>query len=166
MRESWKGSIAINSWYRIFLNQWFFLLLVGSSILSVNNSPSSEVNIINIFWILVWIFGLCFEIIWDRQLKSFVSKAENRGHIMQSWLWRFTRHPNYFGEATLWWWIWLITYGAEFFWIWLIGPITITILLRFVSGVPLAENHYKDNQEFIDYAKKTPAMIPNFLIKK
>ena len=84
---------------------------------------------------------------------------------MKNGLWKFTRHPNYFGEATLWWGIWLITYGTEYFWLGLIGPITIAILLRFVSGVPLAEKHYADNQEFQEYAKKTPAFTPNFFIK-
>jgi steroid 5-alpha reductase family enzyme len=166
MREEWKGSAAINSWYRIFMNQGFFLLLVASSILAANNSPTSEINMVNILWILLWIFGFTFEVIWDKQLKEFLSKAENKGHIMKSGLWKFTRHPNYFGEATLWWGLWLITYWAELFWFGLIWPITITILLRFISGVPLAENRYKDNQEFIDYAKKTPAMIPHFFIKK
>lgn len=166
MREWWHGSIIFNSWYRIFMIQWFSLILVWSSIIAVNNSETSSFNLINILGLLIWIFGIFFEIIWDRQLKSFVSKNENKGHIMQSGLWSFTRHPNYFGEATLWWWIWLITYGTEYFWIGLIWPITITILLRFVSGVPLAEQHYENNQEFIQYAKKTPAMIPNFFIKK
>ena len=116
--------------------------------------------------ILIWLFGICFEAIGDTQLKTFLSKEENKGHIMKSGLWRFTRHPNYFGEATLWWGIWLITYGTDYFWFGLIGPLTITILLRFVSGVPLAEKRYTDNQEFIEYAKKTPVLIPNFFVKK
>ena len=166
MREEWQGSVVFNSWYRIFMLQGGLLLLVAASILAVNNSASSGLSLVNGLGLLIWIFGLCFEIIGDRQLKSFVSKEENRGRIMKTGLWHFTRHPNYFGEATLWWGIWLIIYGAEFFWFGLIGPITITILLRFVSGVPLAEKRYANNQEFIDYAKKTPAMLPNLFIKK
>jgi len=166
MRVWWKGSIIFNSWYRVFMIQGISLLFVWASILASSSSLTSDINFVNIIWVMIWIFWLWFEIIWDRQLKQFLSKAENKWHIMKEGLWRFTRHPNYFGEATLWRWIWLITYGTEYFWIWLIGPITITILLRFISGVPLAEQHYKDNEEFILYAKKTPAMIPNFFIKK
>lgn len=165
MRENWQGSMALNSWYRVFMLQGCLLLLVGASILALSNSVASNFGLINGIGILIWIFGICFEIVGDRQLKDFLSKEENRGHIMKKGLWRYTRHPNYFGEATLWWGIWLITYGAEFFWLGLFGPITITILLRFVSGVPLAEKRYADNQEFLDYAKKTPAMVPNFFIK-
>ncbi|MEI7890827.1 MAG: DUF1295 domain-containing protein [bacterium] len=165
MRESWSGSMAFNSWYRIFMVQVGLLLLVGASILAVNNSESNSFNLINIIGIVVWIFGISFEAIGDRQLKVFLSKDENKGRIMTAGLWKFTRHPNYFGEATLWWGIWLVTFGSQYFWLGLIGPITITILLRFVSGVPLAEKGYADNDEFIEYAKTTPAMVPNFFIK-
>lgn len=165
MRESWHGSMAVNSWYRVFMLQSALLLLVGASILAISNSTASSFTLINGVGILIWVFGICFEAIGDSQLKKFLSKEENRGHIMKSGLWKFTRHPNYFGEATLWWGIWLITYGSDYFWIGIIGPITITILLRFVSGVPLAEKNYVDNQEFIEYAKKTPAFLPNFFIK-
>jgi steroid 5-alpha reductase family enzyme len=122
-------------------------------------------NIVNSFGLFVWHVGFLFEVVGDRQLKSFVTNTENKGRIMKSGLWKYTRHPNYFGEATLWWGIWLLTYGSEYFWLGLIGPITITILLRFVSGVPMAEMRYKDNAEFIEYAKKTPAFVPNFFIK-
>ncbi|NTW22850.1 DUF1295 domain-containing protein [Candidatus Falkowbacteria bacterium] len=166
MREGWSGSGIVNSWYRIFMVQGGLLLLVGASILAVSSSPASSFSLVNILGVLIWLFGIVFETIGDRQLKSFLSKEENRGHIMKTGLWRYTRHPNYFGEATLWWGIWFITFGTQFFWLGLVGPITITILLRFVSGVPLAEKRYTDNQEFIEYAKKTPAMVPNFFIKQ
>ncbi|NCT54712.1 DUF1295 domain-containing protein [Candidatus Falkowbacteria bacterium] len=165
MRETWRGSMVFNSWYRVFMLQGFFLLSVGASILAVSSSEASNFGLINILGIVFWLFGIVFETIGDRQLKSFLSKEENRGRIMKTGLWRFSRHPNYFGEAVLWWGIFLVTYGSEFFWLGLIGPITITILLRFVSGVSLAEKRYTNNQEFIEYAKKTPAMLPNFFIK-
>ncbi|MEF3692532.1 MAG: DUF1295 domain-containing protein [Candidatus Moraniibacteriota bacterium] len=165
MRENWRGSMVFNSWYRVFMLQGALLLLVGASILAVNSSGESGFGLINGLGLIIWIFGILFEAIGDKQLKDFLSKAENRGHIMKTGLWRFTRHPNYFGEATLWWGIWLITYGSDYFWLGLIGPLTITILLRFISGVPLAEKHYADNKEFIEYARKTPAFIPNFFVK-
>ena len=165
MREGWRGSMAFNSWYRVFMLQSALLLLVGAGILAVNNSAVSAFTWINGAGVLIWIFGIGFEAVGDKQLKNFLSREENRGRIMKSGLWKFTRHPNYFGEAVLWWGIWLITYGSDYFWLGLIGPFTITILLRFVSGVPLAEKYYADNQEFIRYAKKTPAFVPNFFIK-
>lgn len=165
MREGWQGSLIFNSWYRIFMLQGVLLFVVAASILVVSNSSASVINSINSFGLFVWHVGFIFEAIGDRQLKSFVSREENKGKIMKSGLWKYTRHPNYFGEATVWWGIWLMTYGSEYFWWGIIGPVTITVLLRFVSGVPLAEMRYKDNAEFIEYAKKTPALIPNFFIK-
>lgn len=166
MRAGWdKRLYAINSWYRIFLLQGFLIFVVSASILIVSNFDTQGFGILNIIGLVIWIFGFVFEIIGDRQLKNFVSKEENKGRIMKSGLWKYTRHPNYFGEAFLWWGLWLVSFGVECFWIGVIGPITITFLLCFVSGVPMAEARYKDNQEFQEYAKKTPPLIPNFFIK-
>ena len=87
---------------------------------------------------------------------------ENKGHIMQSGLWKYTRHPNYFGEATMWWGIWIISMASLVSWnlLGFVGPTIITYLLIFVSGVPLLEKKYKDNEEFQAYAKKTSVFIP------
>lgn len=165
MREGWNKNYAINSWFRIFLLQSFLLLLVSSSIIVATRFDSDGFGYINIFGLLLWVFGFCFEVIGDDQLKDFISRKENSGKIMTKGLWKYTRHPNYFGEATLWWGIFIMTWGVEYFWIGLIGPITISILLRFVSGVPMAEMRYKNNKEYQEYAHKTPALIPNFFIK-
>lgn len=166
MRNGWKGFEIFNSWYRIFLLQSFLLFLVSANILIIGNFDKGDFNIINIVGLIIWAFGFIFEAVGDSQLKNFLGKKENIGHIMKDGLWKYTRHPNYFGEAFLWWGVWLISWGVSYFWIGIIGPITITFLLRFVSGVPMAEAGYKDNKEFQEYAKKTPAMIPNFFIKK
>jgi steroid 5-alpha reductase family enzyme len=165
MRASWKGSPVFNSWLRVFVLQGVTLILVASSIIIVTNFDNSDPILINILGIIIWMFGLIFEIIGDQQLKKFISQEKNRGRIMASGLWKYTRHPNYFGEAILWWGLWLVTWGVDYFYLGLIGPITITLLLRFVSGVPLAEERYKENLEFQEYAAKTPPMLPNFFIK-
>jgi steroid 5-alpha reductase family enzyme len=165
MRSGWKGSLVFNSWLRVFLLQGINLLLVASSIIIVTNFDKGGFGLINAVGIIIWSCGLGFEIIGDQQLKKFISKAENKGKIMTSGLWKYTRHPNYFGEAVLWWGLWLVIWGVDYFYIGLLGPITITVLLRFVSGVPLAEERYKENSEFKEYALKTPPMLPNFFIK-
>ena len=81
---------------------------------------------------------------------------------MKQGLWKYTRHPNYFGEATMWWGIFLVSLSitGPIGIIGIISPITITYLLLFVSGVPLLEKHYKDNQEFQAYAKVTSIFFP------
>jgi steroid 5-alpha reductase family enzyme len=165
MRKNWKGNPTLNSWFRIFLLQGVLLLLVATSLIVVAKFDTGGFNYINIIGLIIWTLGFGFEVIGDKQLKEFVSKKENSAKIIKNGLWKYTRHPNYFGEAVLWWGIFFMTWGVEYFWLGLIGPITINILLRFVSGVPMAEKRYKDNKEFQEYAEKTPALIPNFFIK-
>jgi steroid 5-alpha reductase family enzyme len=101
------------------------------------------------------------EIIADAQLAKFV-KTKKPGQIMQKGLWKYSRHPNYFGEVVLWWGIWIITLNAELWWIAFLTPAIITFLILKVSGVPLAEAHYADNEEFQAYAKKTNKFFPWF----
>jgi len=81
-------------------------------------------------------------------------------------LWRYTRHPNYFGEAVLWWGIWLIACAVEWGWVTVYAPLFITILVRYVSGVPLLEAKYKDNPEFQAYCEETNVFFPWFVSKR
>ena len=165
MRDSWKGSETFNSWFRIFMLQGLLLFFVAMSINVTASFDKGGWNYGLILGLLVWIIGFVFEVVGDAQLKEFVAAKKEGGGIMKTGLWKYSRHPNYFGEATMWWGIWVMIWGVEYFFIGIIGPILITYLLRFVSGVPMAEKRYADNQEFIEYKKKTPPMIPNFFIK-
>jgi len=108
------------------------------------------------------LIGFYFEAVGDQQLKNFKKNPENKGKIMSSGLWKYTRHPNYFGEALMWWSVWVVSmstlsitslYG-------IVGPLFITYLLLYVSGVPLLEKKYKNNEAFQAYAKKTSIFFP------
>lgn len=79
---------------------------------------------------------------------------------MQSGLWAYSRHPNYFGEVTMWWGIWLLNLSNV--WWTIIGPLTITYLITKVSGIPLLEKRYVNNPEYQDYKKRVSAFIPWF----
>jgi len=79
---------------------------------------------------------------------------------MQSGLWAYTRHPNYFGEVTQWWGIWLIALGVSGGWVGIVGPITITFLILKVSGIPLLEKKMEQNPDFAEYKKKTSMFFP------
>ncbi|MCL6571176.1 MAG: DUF1295 domain-containing protein [Bacillus sp. (in: Bacteria)] len=107
-----------------------------------------------------WIVGFFFEVVGDHQLKKFTNKPENKGKLMKYGLWKYTRHPNYFGEATMWWGIFLIALSSPNGWVAIISPMIITLLLLFVSGVPLLEKKYKDHPEFKAYANRTSKFIP------
>jgi steroid 5-alpha reductase family enzyme len=77
-------------------------------------------------------------------------------------LWKYSRHPNYFGEALLWWGLYLITCGVKNGFLTFFSPLIITLLLRYVSGVPLLEKHFKDNVKFQEYSKITNIFVPGF----
>lgn len=112
-----------------------------------------KVSIYLFIGICIWIIGFIFEVVADLQLKKFLSNKNKTKTIMDKGLFKYTRHPNYFGECLMWWAIFLISLVTMNWWL-IISPITITILLRFVSGVPLNEKRRINNPEFIKYAKK------------
>jgi len=164
-RSEWGAYWPLFSWLKVFMLQGVLLFVVAAPIITLAQEKDVSVNFWTYLGVAVWVFGITYEIIGDRQLKKFISnKKDKNNKIMKSGLWKYSRHPNYFGEAVLWWGIWLIAFG-EYFWISIVGPLTIFFLLRFVSGVPMAEEGYRKDEEFQEYKKKTPAMFPNFLIK-
>lgn len=111
---------------------------------------------------LVWIVGFGFESIGDAQLARFRADPANKGHIIASGLWRYSRHPNYFGEVVQWWGIGLIALGAPLGWLGLVGPVAITLLIRYVSGVPMLEKHFAGRPEWEEYKRRTNIFIPWF----
>lgn len=165
-RQEWGKNWLFWSWFKVFMVQGFFMLLVAAPIITLAQYQDTSWGFLQIAGLGLWLFGFIFEATADRQLKTFIAKPKKPGdeHIMKTGLWKYTRHPNYFGESVIWWGVWLIAFG-EYWWLALAGPITITLLLRFVSGVPLAEAGFKNDAEFKEYADKTPAMFPNFFIK-
>ena len=104
--------------------------------------------------------GFGFEAIGDWQLSNFLKNRKRSNQIMQYGLWRYTRHPNYFGEISQWWGIWLIVVTLDYGWLATISPLVITFLLLKVSGITMLERKYKKNKEFQKYKKRTSALIP------
>ena len=80
--------------------------------------------------------------------------------IIQTGLWKYSRHPNYFGEVLMWWGIFIIVAPISGRLYYIVSPIMITLLIRYVSGVPMLEEKYKDNVAFQEYKKKVPALFP------
>jgi len=148
--EKWKN----NAYFKVFITQGFFMWLICWPILG----SKENIEWFNLIGILVWMIGYYFEVVADRQLKDFISNSKNKGKIMQNGLWGYSRHPNYFGEVTMWWGIWLLNFNLN--WWTIVGPLTITFLILKVSGVPLLEKKYKGNKEFEDYKKRVSVFIP------
>lgn len=159
MRKSWNKFPLVQSYFKVYMLQMFLMFTISYPIIYINTTSIKGLNILDYVGILVWIVGYLFEVIGDHQLKEFISDPSNKGKIMKTGLWKYTRHPNYFGEATMWWGIFLISLSVGGIYT-IISPILITLLLLFVSGVPLLEKKYKGNKEFEEYAKVTSVFIP------
>jgi len=159
-RNKWGKWFLIRSYLQVYLLQGFFLLIIISSVIFINKNSASIINIFDIIGCLVWLMGFLFEVVGDWQLAKFIKDPNNRGRIMQTGLWKYTRHPNYFGEVVQWWGIFIIALSLPMGIITIISPITITILILFVSGIPLLEKKMINNPEFKEYARKTSIFIP------
>jgi steroid 5-alpha reductase family enzyme len=159
-REEWGRWFVLRSFLQIFLLQGALLVLVAVPIIVTNAVPSSPLNLLDMLGIAVWLTGFGFEALGDWQLLSFIRNPANKGQLMTAGLWQYTRHPNYFGEVTLWWGIWLIALSAPGGWLTVIGPLTITFLILKVSGIPMLEKAYQGRADFEAYKRRTSAFFP------
>jgi steroid 5-alpha reductase family enzyme len=158
-RKEWGKWFVIRSYLQVYILQGLFLFLIIQPILFINKNIEA-IGLLDIFGVLVWLIGFYFESVGDRQLKQFVSNPVNKGKIMDRGLWRYTRHPNYFGEVVLWWGVWILALSIPNGFLTIIGPITITILILFVSGIPMLEKKYAGRPDFEAYKKRTSVFFP------
>lgn len=165
MRQRWGKNVNIDAYFKIFMLQGLLMSIISLPIIFFNSTYIDKFNLLNIFGLIIWIIGYLFEVIGDYQLKKFIKNPNNKGKIMTYGLWKYTRHPNYFGESVMWWGIFLITINSSLSYYGIISPIFITFLLVFISGIPLLEKKYENNKEFQEYAKKTSKFIPWFVKK-
>lgn len=158
-RKQWGHLVYLRSFFQIYLLQSVVLLAVGSSLV-VNAYQPSGFGLISWVGIVVWLTGFSFEAVSDAQLASFLKKPSHKGKLMTSGLWRYSRHPNYFGEIVQWWGIFLVVLPNAYWPLALLSPVTISLLIRFVSGVPLLEKQFRGRAGFATYARKTSLLIP------
>jgi len=138
------------------------MFIVALPIIFVNSAEPTGISVFDIIGILIFCIGFIFEIVGDQQLTNFKKNPSHKGKIITSGLWKYTRHPNYFGEALLWWGIALMALSYPGSWFVLLSPITITFLLRYVSGVPMLEENYNGREDFEAYKQKTSIFFPWF----
>jgi steroid 5-alpha reductase family enzyme len=160
-RKKWGAHYIIGSYLQVFLLQMFLLLLIATP-LFIAHENDSVFSLYTLFGAIIAVIGFSMEVLSDFQMAQFKKDVKNKGKIIQTGLWRYSRHPNYFGESLFWWGIACIAYPLSNHFLWLISPIVITILVRYISGVPLLEKKYQSNPEFQLYAKRTACFVPWF----
>ncbi|MEI8232943.1 MAG: DUF1295 domain-containing protein [bacterium] len=164
MRQKWGKHWVLNSFFQVFIFQWLLMQLVAVPIVLTMTGKSAISPIFLFLGMALWLTGFFFEVVGDWQLNQFKKKKSNKGKLMTTGLWSLTRHPNYFGEATLWWGIVFLAYGVTHNYLVFIGPLTIDFLLLFVSGIPLLEKKYQGRADWRAYAKATPAFFPKIKV--
>ena len=161
-RKEWGKWFLLRSFFQVFMLQGILLLIVSYPVILVNYSKETGYSGLDAFGFILWMIGFFFEAGGDYQLERFKKDPQNKGKIMSSGLWKCTRHPNYFGEAAMWWGVFLIALSVRAGWTAVISPLLITFLLLRVSGVTMLEKKYAGNKEFQEYAKRTNAFFPWF----
>ena len=159
-RKAWGKWFYPRSYAQVYLLQGFLLFLIALPVLFINKSTGTALGVFDVIGGLVWLFGFYFEAVGDAELARFIQDPKNKGKLMQSGLWAYTRHPNYFGEVTQWWGIWLIALAVPGGWLSIIGPITITVLILYVSGIPLLEKKMSEHPDFAKYKQKVSVFFP------
>ncbi|HTN50061.1 MAG TPA: DUF1295 domain-containing protein [Burkholderiaceae bacterium] len=147
------------SLYLVFGLQALLGWLVAAPLMAAAASPAPW-NVLDALGLALAACGLVYEAVADAQMARFRADVRNRGQVMDRGLWRFSRHPNYFGECCVWWGLWLVAAAAGAWWT-VLSPLLMTVLLLKVSGVPLLEQDLGHRRAgYAAYVRSTPAFVP------
>jgi steroid 5-alpha reductase family enzyme len=159
IRENNSPNFALKSIYIVFglqaLLAWFISLPLLAAV-----SGDAPIGVLDLLGVVVWIVGFVFEAVGDLQLAQFKSNPDNKGKVLQSGLWRITRHPNYFGDFCIWWGYYLLALSAGGWWS-IASPILMSFLLLKVSGVAMLEKDIGERRPgYAEYVARTNAFFP------
>ena len=161
LMRGWKKNVAWNMFFRVYMLQAVLAVVVCIPIIHINLFLGTAWTPWAIVGVIVWLCGFIFESVADKQLREFVAKSRNKSSsIMTKGLWRYSRHPNYFGEITQWWGVFIIALGVPYGWVGVIGPAMITFLIVYISGLPFHEKRFATRPGWNEYKLRTSALIP------
>jgi steroid 5-alpha reductase family enzyme len=155
------------SYFQVFFLQGILMWLISAPLLAaLFYGREISLGWLDYLGILLWIIGVTFEAGGDFQLARFRANPENKGKVLNSGFWHYTRHPNYFGDATVWWGYACFCVAAGSY-LPVLGSLLMTALIIKVSGVSLLEKTLKNSKpQYVDYVQRTSAFIPWFPKKK
>lgn len=165
--QVWRKEAGPSWWWRsffkVFLLQGMLLWVIATPLLAAQISPQpDQFTFFEYLAVTVWAYGFFFEAVGDWQLTRFKADPANKGKLLSSGVWRFTRHPNYFGDSAQWWGFYLLALAAGGWWT-IFSPVMMTLLLLRVSGVALLEKTLvKEKPGYREYVETTSAFVPWF----
>jgi steroid 5-alpha reductase family enzyme len=150
------------SFFRVFLLQGILMWIISAPLLAAQRGVKpAHIILFDVLGVIVWGIGFFFEAVGDLQLARFKADPANKGKVMDRGVWRYTRHPNYFGDSAQWWGYYLFAAFAGGWWT-IFSPILMTLFLLRVSGVALLEKTLETRPGYQEYVRKTSAFIPWF----
>jgi steroid 5-alpha reductase family enzyme len=148
--------VAIRKVYAVqALALWFVSLPIQVS--AAAGAGNAAVAVVGV---AVWLLGVTFEAVGDAQLSAFKANPDNTGKVMDRGLWSWTRHPNYFGDASVWWGLWLVAASAWPGVLTVLSPIVMTYFLAFATGARLLERHLAQRPGYAAYQRRTSSFLP------
>lgn len=164
--QVWRKEAGTNWWwisfFRVFILQGVLMWIISMPLLAAQiGVEPSHLTLFDLLGVVIWVIGFFFESVGDLQLASFKANPVNKGKVMDRGVWRYTRHPNYFGDSAQWWGYYLIAVSGGGWWT-ILSPILMTLFLLRVSGVALLEKTLETRPGYREYIEKTSAFIPWF----
>ena len=160
-KRRWKKNFWLNAYFNLYLAQGLLQLIIITPLILA--SSYLEFSAMVPLGLSIWLFGFIFEAIADMQLAQHIQSGSKK--IMSKGLWKYSRHPNYFGEVVQWWGIFFMVATMSYGWLAIISPLTISYLIIYVSGIPLLEKKMKSKTGYKKYMQQTSIFIPMRPIK-
>ncbi len=161
-RDAWGAWFLPRSFLQVYMLQGLVIFIVALPVtLSLAYPAATATPWLAVLGAALWCIGFFFESRADAELDRFIGALENKGRVMMGGLWKFSRHPNYFGESLMWWGIAIAAAGISAVpLVGFVAPLLITFLLLKVSGVPMLEKRWEGNPEWEAYKARTSVFIP------
>jgi steroid 5-alpha reductase family enzyme len=149
------------SYFQVFILQGAIMWLISATLLAAFYYDTPDyLTPLDVVGVMLWTVGFFFEAVGDWHLMQFKRNPANEGKVLDSGVWAYTRHPNYFGDAAQWWAYYLIALSTGWGALTVFGPALMTFLLIYVSGVAMLERSMKQKPKYADYIARTSAFFP------